>query len=334
MSSVAALRVAVVGAGISGLACASTLAARGAQVTVIDKGRVPGGRVSTRATAFGTFDHGAQYFTLQHHRFEAAVQAWQAAGAAAPWTGRLLAYDKGESCEKTLSAARYVGKGGMEAIGRHLAAGLNVEQGRRVARIERRSGRWYLVDDAAQEVSMRGFDVLVLAMPSAQAAELARDLSPLARTMASVEWAPCWAGMLALARPSKAPFDGAFLNDNPVLSWVARDSSKPERAPVPGIAERWVLHGRPQWSNRHLDLDAPKAAQQLLKAFAGQIGRELVPAHLIAHRWRYATPVTPLKRDFLWDDDLRLGATGDWCNGPRVEGAYLSGLALADALLA
>jgi predicted NAD/FAD-dependent oxidoreductase len=333
LSSVAALRVAVVGAGVSGLACASTLAARGAQVTVIDKGRVPGGRVSTRATAFGTFDHGAQYFTLQHHRFEAAVQSWQVAGAAAPWSGRLLAYDKGVSCEKTLSAMRFVGRGGMEAIGRHLAAGLNIEQGRRVARIERRNARWYLVDDAAQEVSMRGFDVLVLAMPSTQAAELVRDHSPLARTMAAVEWAPCWAGMLALARPAKAPFDGAFLNDNPVLSWVARDSSKPERAPVPGIAERWVLHGRPQWSNRYLELEAAKAAQQLLKAFAAQIERDLVPAHLAAHRWRYATPINPLRQDFLWDHDARLGAIGDWCNGPRVEGAYLSGLALADALL-
>lgn len=334
MSSFAPLRVAIIGAGLSGLACATTLATRGAQVTVIDKGRVPGGRLSTRPTAFGSFDHGAQYFTLQHHRFEATVQAWQAAGIVAPWDGRLLAYDQGRACEKTLSATRFVGRGGMQAIGRHLAAGLACEQGRRVTRIERRSGRWYLIEDAAQELSMPGFDVLILAMPSPQAAELARDHTPLARTMAVVEWAPCWAGMLALSRPSNAPFDGAFLNDNPVLSWVARDSSKPERAPVPGIAERWVLHGRPQWSNQHLELDAQQAAQHLLKAFAGQIERDLVPAHLAAHRWRYATPVNPLKQDFLWDSGLKLGATGDWCNGPRVEGAYLSGLAMAEALLA
>jgi predicted NAD/FAD-dependent oxidoreductase len=334
LSSVAALRVAIIGAGLSGLACATTLAARGAQVAVIDKGRVPGGRLSTRASAFGSFDHGAQYFTVQHHRFEAAVQGWQSAGIAAPWAGRLLAYDQGRVSEKTLSATRFVGRGGMQAIARHLAAGLGCEQGRRVARIERRSGRWHLIDDAAQEVSVRGFDVLVLAMPSPQAAELAREHTPLARTMAAVEWAPCWAGMLALARPSQAPFDGAFLNDNPVLSWVARDSSKPERAPAPGVAERWVLHAGPQWSKGQLEVDAPEAEQQLLRAFAGQIERDLVPAHLAAHRWRFAAPVNPLKQDFLWDDDVKLGATGDWCNGPRVEGAYLSGLAMAEALLA
>ncbi|MGF2507850.1 NAD(P)/FAD-dependent oxidoreductase, partial [Ralstonia pseudosolanacearum] len=31
----------------------------------------------------------------------------------------------------------------------------------------------------------------------------------------------------------------------------------------------------------------------------------------------------------LWDAASRLGACGDWCEGPRVEAAFLSGVALA-----
>jgi renalase len=41
-------RVAVVGAGISGLTAASKLAAAGCAVTVLETGRGPGGRTSTR----------------------------------------------------------------------------------------------------------------------------------------------------------------------------------------------------------------------------------------------------------------------------------------------
>lgn len=333
MTTRAALRVAIIGAGISGLACASELASRGAQVFVYDKGRVPGGRAATRATPAGVFDHGAQYFTLQNHRFERTVQGWEAAGVAVRWPGRLLALDQGRSWDKTLSGAHFVGRGGMDSIGRHMATNLSVELQRRVARIERRGERWYLHDAAAQELSMRGFDAVVLAVPSPLAAELAHEHSALTRKMASVQWAPCWAAMLALARPAGASFDGAFLNDNAILSWIARDSSKPQRLAVPGVAERWVLHGSPQWSTRHLELEPSEAAARLVKAFTALLGREVMPAFLAAHRWRHATPINPLPHDFLWDERLKLGAVGDWCNGPRVEGAYLSGVTLAEALL-
>jgi renalase len=51
-----------------------------------------------------------------------------------------------------------------------------------------------------------------------------------------------------------------------------------------------------------------------------------------AHRWRLALPVNPLPEKFLFDASQAIGLAGDWCGGPRVEGAYLSGLALAQAI--
>jgi len=50
-------------------------------------------------------------------------------------------------------------------------------------------------------------------------------------------------------------------------------------------------------------------------------------------RWPHATPINPLPQPCLWDGAQRLGIAGDWCGGPRIEGAYLSGLALAEAAL-
>jgi predicted NAD/FAD-dependent oxidoreductase len=52
---------AVIGAGISGLICARTLAQHGWLVTVFEKGRGVGGRMAVRRTEAGlAFDHGAQ----------------------------------------------------------------------------------------------------------------------------------------------------------------------------------------------------------------------------------------------------------------------------------
>ena len=58
------MRVAIVGAGIAGLSCALRLQGGDHHVTLFDKGRGAGGRMSTRRveTPAGTaaFDHGAQ----------------------------------------------------------------------------------------------------------------------------------------------------------------------------------------------------------------------------------------------------------------------------------
>ena len=83
--------VAVVGAGIAGLAAARALRAAGHSVIVFDKGRGPGGRASSRRAEPFAFDHGAQYFTVRDPRFQTVVDALRDRGVVAPWTGRIVA---------------------------------------------------------------------------------------------------------------------------------------------------------------------------------------------------------------------------------------------------
>ncbi|MEL0004062.1 MAG: FAD-dependent oxidoreductase [Rhodospirillales bacterium] len=56
--------IVIIGAGITGLSCARTLANHGQASLILEKGRGVGGRVSTRRAQNGmTFDHGAQYIS-------------------------------------------------------------------------------------------------------------------------------------------------------------------------------------------------------------------------------------------------------------------------------
>jgi renalase len=327
-------RVAVIGAGIAGLACARELLVRGADVTVYEKSRGPGGRLATRQTDAGSFDHGAQYFTVQNHRFEAVALRLIGARAAARWNGRMVACFGGRSADQTRSVERVVGVPGMNDIGRSLAVGLDLRLNTRIVRLERRRDRWFPRDPTPKALSVRGFDAVCVAVPSAQAAELlAESCQGLAAIAAGVQWEPCWAVMLALRARSAAAFEAAFIHDDAILYWAAQDSAKPGRLKVDGIAERWVLHARGAWSRQHLEMEPAQAAQWLVRSFASRLGRSLEIGFVGAHRWRYAAPVQALTRSYLWDEDLRIGAAGDWCAGARVEDAYLSGVALAQAVL-
>ena len=84
--------LAVVGAGIAGLACATKLQEAGLKVRLFEKSGGASGRMSTRRGNGWQCDHGAQYFTARHPDFRAEVARWQRAGVAGLWTPKLQVF--------------------------------------------------------------------------------------------------------------------------------------------------------------------------------------------------------------------------------------------------
>jgi len=314
--------VAVIGAGLAGLSCATRLAAAGHAVAVLDKGRSVGGRMATRREEACSWDHGAQYFTRRDPGFAALVERAAAAGHAARWLPR---WPGGEQESTEL----WVGTPGQSSLPRFLAAGLDVRTGTRIVTLRRERDAWVLTDDRDGRHGPFGF--VVIALPAPQAAALAAGHSTLAPRVAPVPMAPCWAVLVAFDRPLEVPIDADW-QDDPVLPWIARNGSKPQRRGLEG----WVLHASPGWSREHLE-DSPAAVQErLLRAFAARLGAASLPpmSAVAAHRWRHARVEAPLGEPFLVDAAAGIGFCGDWCLDARVEAAYLSGDGLGAHLAA
>ena len=346
-------KIAVIGAGIAGMACARTLSQAGQTVTVFEKGRSAGGRMSTRKSEFGNFDHGAQYFTVRDARFEKAlainpelVRRWSAN------TVRILD-EAGRVVASSLppKEAHWVASPGMNALVKEWAKPL-LAKGQLhfetlVARIQTDSlspKRWQLQTEGPGAMTSvhSGFDAVIMAVPSVQAQALllsSQIAKPSAGNMlgeiAKVSVAPCWTLMLAFpqaAQPALAhlgPQWNAARSTHHRIAWLARESSKPGRGPV----ERWTIQASPEWSERHLEDDAERVKAKLLKAFTEVTGIRAQPPYAEVHRWRYAQTIEPLGKSHLWDAKLGLGACGDWCLGHRVEDGFISGLELALAVL-
>jgi renalase len=320
-------RVVVIGAGLAGLTTATRLSTRGYRVTVLDKGRGAGGRMSTRRDGTLRFDHGAQYFTARDRCFVEAVQRWQAQQLVARWEPRLAVIDaEGIAAKGANETARYVGVPGMNALAKHLAAALaDCRLGWQVAGLRRVSGVWQV---EAQDGRRLEADTLVVSTPPEQARRLLAGTPAAAtvdRALAPVKMLPGWAVMVLFDRPLLAGFEAAFVNTGP-LSWLCAQASKHGR----DDADAWVLHACATWSAEHIE-DAPSdVAETLIEQAARLPGASVGEVRTArAHRWRYALADTPLDVGALWFDDHRLAIAGDWCCGSRIEGAYLSGVAAA-----
>ncbi len=320
--------VAVVGAGLAGLAAAHILADRGYPVTVYEKGRGLGGRMSTRREGELAFDHGCQFFTARDERFRRFVEVWAGRGLASLWPARIVHGERGLLQPVQDESPRLVGVPGMSRVARELASGIDVRLGARVVDVLREGPGWRVVTDPPAVGGVH--DLVLLAVPPVQAHPLMAAVPALQASAAIVHMHPCWAVMAAFDYDLELPFDGALVSGSP-LAWVANNGTKPGRPE----GEAWVLHASPAWSRDHLE-DGPEAvAAALLRAFfAFCDAKPVAPLLLKAHRWRYASPVEPLPDGCLWDAARGMGACGDWCHSARAEGAFLSGSLLAERVLA
>ena len=319
--------IAVIGAGMAGLSCATALQQAGLHVSIFDKSRGPAGRMSTRRGDGWQCDHGAQYFTARDPDFRAEVARWERAGAAAQWLPALRRFDPDGTSAAADPAERFVGMPRMTAPAALLASTLALRSGVAVSELQREHAGWRL---QAQDIGALGdvYDAVVLAVPAPQAGPLLRAVAPRQAALADgTSMQGCWAMMLQYAAPLALGFEAAFVNSGP-LRWVARDSAKPGR----DGAESWLLHASAEWSEAHIELDAGSVAAQLLPAF-GELGGP-APQHWNVHRWRYASTAAHRTEVCSWDAGLGVGMCGDWLNGGTVEAAWLSGRALAQRIAA
>ena len=320
--------VLVIGAGMAGASAARALLDQGHRVQLLDKARGAGGRMSTRRFDGLQFDHGAQYFTARDARFRRWIAAWQARGLLTEWQPRLVSIDVDGITEKPEPLPRFVATPGQNALVKHVLSDLPVRFDMQVSRIARESGVWRVFD--AADALLAQAEQLLLCLPAPQAATLLSEFPAALNYARAANMLPCWAMMVAFQPALPLPFDAAFVNTG-ALSWIARDSSKPGRSCA---MDCWVLHANAAWSELHMDDSAEQICNALVAEFARITGAEIVPVHLSAHRWRYA--LGKLDGDIdghFYDADLQLGIAGDWCAGGRVEGAFLSGQALAGALM-
>ncbi|MFG6428457.1 NAD(P)/FAD-dependent oxidoreductase [Roseateles sp. LYH14W] len=331
-------RVAVIGAGIAGSACAHALAQAGHAVQVFDKARGPGGRLATRRMAWVDsagepcttwLDHGALGMTAHVEPFGAFVDKGLQAGWLAEWRPVLAA----GSLPLDGAAEFHVPVPDSPELCRRLLAGVATRWSCVIDNLQWTTSGWQV--EAAGQRQGGPFDAVVLALPPAQAAPLlVTHRSDWARHASLAPMQPCWTLMGVAADDAVPAWELARPPAGP-LAWVMRNDARPGRARAPGQAH-WVAHARAGWSRQHLEQPPEWVLQQLQAALSDTLGRPVAWLHGTVHRWRYALPQarrTAPGESFWWDAAQGLGVCGDFLGGAGVEGAWLSAHSLSTAML-
>jgi renalase len=311
------MQIAIIGAGLSGLSCATQLKTRGHQVTVFEKSRGPSGRASTRKADDWQADHGAQYFTARSPEFQTVTAQWIDQGIVSPWAGRIMSLEKG-SLRKSESVVRMVGQPGMTAMARSLAQDIDLRLMHTITELKACDSSWQ-IESKEHGLHPDRFDRVVFAIPAPQLQPFQLLFSEaICQAIHRVVFDPCLALMLQYDSPLDLGFDGLFANDAEV-SWVSRNNSKPGRSGK----ESWVVHLTPAASQAHWE-----SPVEIVGAVADQfLQRHGAPcaSAVTLHRWRYALAHSGPEIHSMLDAATGLAICGDWLSGGRIEGAWVSG---------
>lgn len=318
-------RIAVIGAGLAGLACARVLRRSGAYVEVFEQDRIIGGRVATARISSMTYDHGAQYLTARSAQFKTFLDELTATGYLARWKPHTPGLAEGAG----QMLPWYVGTPGMSSIVRPLAEGVRIHTGYRAHTISRVDRAWHVWFE--DESSFGPFAAVAIAVPAPQAQLLLGPVAELGDALQRVRMSPCWA-LMARIETRTLPDQDVFSDMSDTIRWIARNSSKPGRS-VRG--ETIVVHASPKWSRQAEDVEPEQVAEELWAEVCHVLALPPVrPSQMTAHLWRHGLVDQSLGESYVYSSQANVGVTGDWCLGRLAEHAFESGSALGRAIVA
>ena len=322
--------VVIVGAGMSGLTAALTLAEAGAKVLVVDKGRSVGGRLATRRIGTAVLDHGAQFFTVRSESFRAAVSQWEADRVVSVWTN-------GFDPDNRDGHPRYRTEAGMSQLAKHLAAtceqtGVEIVLNQRAdALIDTGDGVTVtyeggsrLPDDAA---------AAILTAPVPQTVELLRAGGAPVPDDALLITYDCVIAVMMTTEDDVSHIVGSIgaLQQplDPMFTFIADNRTK-GISPSTGL----TFHVEPALSAALWNLGSEEILERLGPEFERVLGN-VAPQATQVKKWRYAAPRSGHDDPFLAVDGMSRPVllAGDAFGDAKVEGAFLSGRAVAARLL-
>ncbi|MDP0491954.1 MAG: FAD-dependent oxidoreductase [Verrucomicrobiota bacterium JB023] len=341
--------IAIIGAGVAGMAAAYELTKAGYRVVVFEKSRGVSGRAATRRREGLHFDHGANFFRTDDPEVDSLVHQVLPTDELIEIAGDVCTFD-GDSRIKRGDPAqnarpKYSYRAGISTLGKLLRqeAAVEVRTQVRIHSLAREGGAWLLLAEGGESLGI--FSRVVITAPAPQAARILEASSvdadyreEVISSLLQVPYRPQFSFILGYSSRIERPLDCyALVNEDGqhAVSWLSFEEDKAGH--VPEGESVLIVQMATAWSAARLEESREKLLAEVLTE-----ARKLVPklpeepAWWDSQRWMLARPEGVLQGEGLrLAEAAGLFFSGDGTTGKaRISMALRSGLETARAIIA
>jgi renalase len=331
-------KIAIIGAGISGLNLAKNFATKNNSInnnlnnsqqnieyTVFEKARGVGGRMATRRADDFAFDHGAQCFTARTKEFQNFIEPFQEQKIIEQWQGKVISIEEGKKFEKRIWFEPHLtASPAMNSLCKELAKDLNIKLETEVAKITSQNkmaqnNKWLLTSKTDEVLGE--FDWVISTAPPAQTYNLMPDVFEHKNEISNIQMHVNFSVMVGFKTPLNLPWIAAKTRRS-IIKWISINSSKPSRNPENTCI---IIHSKDSWADKNKDMPVADVQNLMLEEFSKLTGIDTKNADFITtHRWLYSIVATTTKAKTYTDAKNKLAACSDWCLSSRIEEAWIS----------
>ena len=318
------MRVAIIGAGMAGLAAGRRLRSQGVDAVIFEKSRGPGGRCATRRQDGFVWDTGATSLLPRGKMLGQVIQNELPTDDLVEITKPVSLHDnlRITAGDPGRGGQRWAYGHGMNHLAHLLADGLEIRPKSNVDRLVRTSTGYEILGEA--------FERVIITVPTPQASLLLWSIDER-RPVANVRYRPCLSVGLGYDIP--LPETPYFALIDPTqrhpMVWLSLESVKcPSRPPAVVVqfnreySRRWFM--RPE-------AEMVATAAQYMVALYGAAYASPVASDLM--RWKYAQPEALAPFSDVNPPSSSLVLAGDALYGGHLEDAFECGWQAAGAVL-
>lgn len=303
------MKVAIIGAGFSGCHLYSLLKPFDFELTIFEKSRGTGGRLSTKYIDDKFIDHGTASIQTQDKDFSTFLD------------------NKVKKNILKKENSTYIPINGINKLCSSMIDKKDLICNTRIVKGHYVNNKWFLLDENGKYY--KEFDALILTNPAKQILEMDINLDIY---MTNKLKKVCYNSTATLIcyNHKKEEIDLEFLESNFYISKVVNNSKKYNYSDL----NSFLIHFNNEFVNEYESLSKDKLFEKIYSLLFGELGFDIKEKfETIEHLWKYAFSTKKIKEDYLFDISQMIGVCGDYFQMNNLESSYHSSKKLADKLI-